>query len=67
MLAFASKNTYSKLQESILGGQLGAALRPAITPIYPTRSIALRQSQLLPDGVISEAGPTLHELHAEET
>jgi hypothetical protein len=67
MLAFASKNTYSKLQESILGGELEEDISKAIKPIYPIRSIAIRKSQLLQEGVISEAGPTLDEIHAEET
>ena len=66
MLAFASKNTYSKLQESILGGELEEDIRKAIKPIYPIRSISIRKSQLLQEGVISETGPTLDEIHAEE-
>jgi len=66
MLAFASKNTYSKLQESILGGDLEEDIRKAIKPIYPIRSISIRKSQLLQEGVVSETGPTLDEIHAEE-
>jgi small subunit ribosomal protein S3Ae len=66
MLGFASKNTYSKLQESILGGDLEEDIRKAIKPIYPIRSISIRKSQLLQEGVVSETGPTLDEIHAEE-
>jgi small subunit ribosomal protein S3Ae len=66
MIAFASKNTYSKLQESILGGELEEDIRKAVKPIYPIRSISIRKSQLLQEGVVSETGPTLDEIHAEE-
>ena len=66
MIGFASKNTYSKLQESILGGELEEDISKAIKPIYPIRSISIRKSQLLQEGVISESGPTLDEIHATE-
>ena len=66
LLGFAAKNTYSQLQESILGGDLEEEIRKAVKPIYPIRSISIRRSQLLQEGVISEKGPTLDDIHAEE-
>jgi len=66
LLGFAAKSTYSKLQEAILGGELEEDIRKAVKPIYPTKSISIRKSQLLQSGVISETGPTLDEIHAEE-
>ncbi|MBR96344.1 MAG: hypothetical protein CMA81_05985 [Euryarchaeota archaeon] len=66
LIGFASKNTYSKLQQAILGGELEEDIRKAIKPIYPIRSVAIRKSQLLQEGVVVEKGPTLDEIHAEE-
>jgi len=66
LIGFASKNTYSKLQQSILGGELEEDIRKAIKPIYPIRSVSIRKSQLLQEGVVVEKGPTLDEIHAEE-
>ncbi len=66
LLGYAAKNTYSKLQESILGGELEENIRKAVKPIYPIKSVAIRKSQLLQSGVVTEKGPTLDEIHAEE-
>jgi hypothetical protein len=66
ILSFASKSTYSKLQESILGGELEASIGTAVKAIYPCRSVVIRKSQLLQTGVVTEKGPTLDEIHEEE-
>ena len=66
LLGFAAKNTYAKLQQSILGGELEEDVRKAVKPIYPIKSISIRKSQLLQTGVVNEKGPTLDEIHAEE-
>jgi small subunit ribosomal protein S3Ae len=66
LLGFAAKNTYAKLQEAILGGELEEDVRKAVKPIYPIKSISIRKSQLLQTGVVNEKGPTLDEIHAEE-
>jgi len=66
LIGFAAKNTYSKLQQAILGGELEEDIRKAIKPIYPIRSVSIRKSQLLQEGVVVEKGPTLDEIHAEE-
>jgi small subunit ribosomal protein S3Ae len=66
LLGFAAKNTYSKLQEAILGGELEEDVRKAVKPIYPIKSISIRKSQLLQTGVVNEKGPTLDEIHEEE-
>ena len=34
--------------------------------IYPVRTCVIRKSQLLQTGVVTEKGPTLDEIHAEE-
>ena len=62
----ASKSTYSKLQEAMLGGDLETEIRNAVKAIYPCRNVVIRKSQLLQIGVTNEKGPTLDEIHAEE-
>ena len=66
LLGYAAKNTYSKLQESILGGELEDNIIKLVKPIYPIKSVSIRKSQLLQSGVVTEKGPTLDEIHAEE-
>ena len=64
--SFAAKSNYSKLQEAMLGGDLETEIRNAVKAIYPCRNVVIRKSQLLQSGVITEKGPTLDEIHAEE-
>ena len=64
--SFAAKSTYSKLQEAMLGGDLETEIRNAVKAIYPCRNVVIRKSQLLQSGVITEKGPTLDEIHADE-
>ena len=66
ILAFAAKNTYSKIQEAMLGGDLENDIRNAVKAIYPGKNVVIRKSQLLQTGVVTEKGPTLDEIHAEE-
>ena len=63
----AAKSTYAKLQEAMLGGDLETEIRNAVKAIYPCRNVVIRKSQLLQSGVITEKGPTLDEIHAEES
>lgn len=65
--AFSSKNTFSKIQESILGGELEGEILNAVKPIYPVKSVAIHKSQLLQEGVVNEKGPTLDDIHADES
>jgi small subunit ribosomal protein S3Ae len=65
--AYASKNTFSKIQESILGGELEGEILNAVKPIYPVKSVAIHKSQLLQEGVINDKGPTLDDIHAGES
>ena len=64
--ACAAKSNYSKLQEAMLGGDLETDIRNAVKSIYPCRNVVIRKSQLLQTGVVTEKGPTLDEIHAEE-
>ena len=65
--SFAAKSTYAKLQEAMLGGDLETEIRNAVKAIYPCRNVVIRKSQLLQSGVITEKGPTLDEIHVEES
>ena len=65
--SFAAKSTYSKVQEAMLGGDLETEIRNAVKAIYPCRNVVIRKSQLLQSGVVTEKGPTLDEIHAEES
>ena len=64
--ACAAKSNYSKLQEAMLGGELETDIRNGVKSIYPCRNVVIRKSQLLQTGVVTEKGPTLDEIHAEE-
>ena len=66
IVAFAAKATYAKIQTQILDGTMEEEIRKAVKPIYPVKSVAIRKSQLLQEGVITEKGKTLDEIHAEE-
>ena len=62
----AAKMTYSQIQSAMLGGDLEKAIETAVKSIYPVRTCVIRKSQLLQTGVVTEKGPTLDEIHAEE-
>jgi hypothetical protein len=50
----------------MLGGELETDIRNGVKSIYPCRNVVIRKSQLLQTGVVTEKGPTLDEIHAEE-
>ena len=66
IIAFAAKNTYSDMQRALLDGKLEDEIEKAVKSIYPVRSVAIRKSQLLQEGVVASDGPTLDEIHAQE-
>ena len=63
---FVAKTTYDGLQVAMLDGSLEAEIQNQIKSIYPCRSVVIRKSQLLQEGVQMDQGPTLDEIHAEE-
>ena len=63
---FASKSNYSKVQETMLNGDLESEIRNAVKAIYPCKNVVIRKSQLLQSGVVTEKITTLDEIHAEE-
>ena len=63
---FVAKTTYDALQVAMLDGSLESEIQNQIKSIYPCRSVVIRKSQLLQEGVEMDQGPTLDEIHAEE-
>ena len=63
---FVAKTTYDALQVAMLDGSLETEIQNQIKSIYPCRSVVIRKSQLLQEGVEMDEGPTLDEIHAEE-
>jgi len=66
IIAFCAKNTYADVQRALLDGKLEEEIEKGVKSIYPVRSVAIRKSQLLQEGVVASDGPTLDEIHAEE-
>ena len=50
----------------MLNGDLESEIRNAVKAIYPCKNVVIRKSQLLQTGVVTDKGPTLDEIHAEE-
>jgi small subunit ribosomal protein S3Ae len=63
---YVAKNTYDSLQVAMLDGSLEGEIQNKIKSIYPCRSVVIRKSQLLQEGVVTDQGPTLDEIHSEE-
>ena len=66
LLGYVAKTTYDALQVAMLDGSLETEIQNQIKTIYPCRSVVIRKSQLLQEGVKMEEGPTLDEIHAAE-
>jgi small subunit ribosomal protein S3Ae len=66
IVAFAAKSTYAQIQTALLDGKLEEEIEKGVKSIYPVRSLAIRKSQLLQDGVVPSDGPTLDEIHSKE-
>ena len=66
LLGYVAKTTYDAMQVAMLDGSLETEIQNQIKTIYPCRSVVIRKSQLLQEGVEMEEGPTLDEIHAEE-
>lgn len=66
ILQSAAKNTWIKLQQSMLNGELENEITEAARKVAAVRTVMLRKSQLVQSGVVTEDGPTLDEVHAEE-
>jgi len=62
----ASTTTWLKMQAILLDGSLESDVKDACMSIHSVRSVVFHKSELRQTGVVSDDGPTLDEVHAEE-
>ena len=66
VLQAAAGNTWIALQKMMLSGELEQLIDKAVRKVASVKTIIIRKSQLVQDGVIVEDGPTLDEIREEE-
>ena len=66
VLQAAARNTWIALQKQILSGELEQSLEAAARKVASVKTVFIRKSQLVQDGVIVEDGPTLDEIRDNE-
>ncbi len=66
VLQAAAGNTWIALQKMMLSGELEQLIDKAVRKVANVKTIIIRKSQLVQDGVIVEDGPTLDEIREEE-
>ncbi|MAR61206.1 MAG: 30S ribosomal protein S3ae [Euryarchaeota archaeon] len=66
VLQAAARNTWVSLQKLMLSGELEQMIDKAVRKVASVKTIIIRKSQLVQDGVIVEDGPTLDEIREEE-
>ena len=62
VLQAAARNTWIALQKQILSGELEQSVEKAARKIANVKTVFIRKSQLMQEGVIVEDGPTLDEI-----
>jgi len=67
ILQTAARNTWVDLQKQILSGELEQAVEKAARTIVSVKTVMIRKSQLIQDGVNVEDGPTLDEIREDES
>ncbi len=67
VLQTAARNTWVSLQKMILSGDLETEIEKAVRKVAAVRTVIIRKSQLVQDGVIDDDGPTLDEIREEES
>jgi len=66
ILQAAARNTWVDLQKQILSGDLEQAVEKAARTIVSVKTVMIRKSQLIQDGINVDDGPTLDEIREEE-
>ena len=54
------------MQKSVMDGELEALIKEEASKISPIRMVMIRRTQLIQSGVVTNDGPTLEEIIAEE-
>ena len=67
VLQAAARNTWIALQKQILSGELEQSLEAAARKIASVKTVIIRKSQLVQEGVVVEDGPTLDEIRDNES
>ncbi|MEE3310801.1 MAG: 30S ribosomal protein S3ae, partial [Candidatus Thermoplasmatota archaeon] len=67
VLQAAARNTWIALQKQILSGELEQSLGAAARKIASVKTVIIRKSQLIQEGVVVEDGPTLDEIRDNES
>ena len=67
VLQTAARTTWIDLQKQMLSGELEKAIEQATRKVATVKTIIIRKSQLVQDGVIVEDGPTLDDIREEES
>ncbi len=67
ILQTAARNTWVDLQKQILSGDLEQAVEKAARTIVSVKTVMIRKSQLVQDGVNMDDGPTLDEIREDES
>ena len=67
VLQAAARNTWLALQKQILSGELEQSLEAAARKISSVKTVIIRKSQLVQEGVVVEDGPTLDEIRDNES
>jgi len=67
ILQAAARNTWMALQKQILSGELEQSVEKAARKVVSVKTVFIRKSQLVQEGVIVEDGPTLDEILDNES
>jgi small subunit ribosomal protein S3Ae len=66
VLQVAARSTWLDLQKQLLNGELETAIETAAKKIASIRTVIIRKSQLVQDGILYEDGPTLDDIREDE-
>ena len=66
VLQVAASSSWLDLQKKLLNGELETAVETAAKKIATIRTVIIRKSQLVQDGVLYEDGPTLDDIREDE-
>ena len=66
VLQAAARNTWIALQGQLLGGELEQSLEKAARKVANVKTVIVRKSQLVQEGIVVDDGPTLDDVRQDE-
>ena len=66
VLQVAARNTWIALQGQLLGGELEQSLEKAARKVANVKTVIVRKSQLVQEGIVVDDGPTLDDVRQDE-